>query len=316
MADIIAGIDVGKRRLDVSIAQGTVTGFDNTQAGIAALLAHLARHNVAHAVCEATGGYERDVVRELYASGLTVNIAHPPKVRHFARAAGYEAKTDVLDARVLARYGEIFPLASEQPDADQQEVKELTKRRQDLVDQRAREKNRLEKAPRGGAARRSAQRHIDWLTGEIERLEEEHRAAVERNPHLSELTALYQSVPGVGAVTAASLVAYLPELGTCDGKALTALAGLAPWAKDSGGQRRPRSIRGGRGAVRRALYLAALSAIKHNEDLRRFYTGLRKRGKTGKVALVAVMRKLLLLLNAIAQRGTAFTTTPPIAPTA
>ena len=134
-------------------------------------------------------------------------------------------------------------------------------------------------------------------------MDEEYRKALSESARLSETATLYQSVPGVGELTAASLVAYLPELGKCEGKALTALVGLAPWSRDSGGQRGYRSIRGGRGAVRRVLYLSALSAIRHNEEMGRYYRGLRERGKAGKVALVAVMRKLLLLLNAIARRG-------------
>ena len=140
-------------------------------------------------------------------------------------------------------------------------------------------------------------------------MDEEYRKALRESAHLSE-TAMYQSVPGVGELTAASLVAYLPELGMCEGKALTALVGLAPWSRDSGGQRGYR-IRGGRGAVRRVLYLSALSAIRHNEEMGRYYRGLRERGKAGKVALVAVMRKLLLLLNAIARP--AFSNNPPAA---
>ena len=233
-----------------------------------------------------------------------MHVAHPNKVRNFARAAGHEAKTDVLDARVLSHYGEVFNLARRQPDDGAgQELKDLLKRRKDLVDQRVQERNRLEKGLSGGA-RRSTERHVAWLDEEIGRMDEEYREALNRNAQLSETAALYRSVPGVGELTAASLVAYLPELGKCDGKALTALVGLAPWSRDSGAQRGYRSIRGGRGAVRRVLYLAALSAVRHNEELGRFYHGLRNRGKTGKVALVAVMRKLLLVLNAVAHRGT------------
>ena len=152
--------------------------------------------------------------------------------------------------------------------------------------------------------RRSTERHIEWLDKEIACLDAEYRKALRDNAQLSETAALYQSVPGVGELTAASLVAHLPELGNCDGKSLTSLVGLAPWSRDSGKQRAYRSIRGGRGAVRGALYLAALSAIRYNEEMKRFYQSLRNRGKAGKVALVAVMRKLLLLLNAIAHRRT------------
>ena len=316
MVNIVAGIDVGKWRLDVSVSQGPVRSFANTPEGIAALWDWVASQGVSEAVCEPTGGYEREVVRRLGESGLSVHVAHPNKVRNFARAAGHEAKTDVLDARVLSHYGEVFKLARELPiDGDSQELKDLLKRRKDLVDQRVQERNRLEKGLSGGA-RSSTERHVEWLDEEIARMDEEYRKALNRNARLSETAALYQSVPGVGELTAASLVAYLPELGKCEGKALTALVGLAPWSRDSGTQRGYRSIRGGRGAVRRVLYLAAMSAVRHNEELGCFYRGLRKRGKTGKVALVAVMRKLLLLLNAVARRGTTFSNSPPATLTA
>ena len=161
-------------------------------------------------------------------------------------------KTDVLDARVLSHYGQVFNLALRQPDDGAgQELKDLLKRRKDLVDQRVQERNRLEKGLSGGA-RRSTERHVAWLDEEIGRMDEEYREALNRNAQLSETAALYRSVPGVGELTAASLVAYLPELGKCDGKALTALVGLAPWSRDSGAQRGYR-IRGGRGAVLRVI---------------------------------------------------------------
>lgn len=316
MMHIVAGIDVGKWRLDVSVAQGPVRGFANTPEGIAALLEWIANHDASEAVCEPTGGYEQEVVRRLRESGLPVHVVHPNKVRNFARAAGHEAKTDVLDAQVLSHFGEVFPIADSQPgDGDGQELKDLLQRRKQLVDQRVQERNRLEKGLRGGA-RSSTERHVEWLDEEIARMDEEYRKALSRNARLSQTVALYRSVPGVGELTAASLVAYLPELGKCEGKALTALVGLAPWSRDSGAQRGYRSIRGGRGAVRRVLYLAALSAIRHNEELERFYHGLRNRGKAGKVALVAVMRKLLLTLNAVARRGTVFNISCPAAQTA
>ena len=302
--NIVAGIDVGKKLLDVSVSQGPVRSFNNTAEGIGALLAWVTSSGATEAVCESTGGYEREVTLRLREQGLLVHVAHPNKVRSFARAAGYEAKTDKLDARLLSRYGEVFELASKLPvDEAGQGLKELLKRRKELVDQRVQERNRLDKGLSGGV-RESTERHIAWLDEEITRMDEEYRKALRENGPLSEMVALYQSVPGVGVLTAASLVAYLPELGKCDGKALTSLVGLAPWSRDSGRQHGYRSIRGGRGAVRRVLYLAALSAIGCNQEMKRFYQGLRQRGKAGKVALVAVMRKLLLVLNSIAHRET------------
>ena len=302
--NIVAGIDVGKKLLDVSVSQGPVRSFYNTAEGIRALLAWMVTSGATEAVCESTGGYEREVARQLRDQGLAVHVAHPNKVRSFARAAGYEAKTDKIDARVLSRYGEVFQLARKLPDdEDGQGLKDLLKRRKELVDQRVQERNRLDKGLSGGV-HESTKRHIQWLDEEIARMDEEYRKALNQSSRLSEMAALYHSVPGVGVLTAASLVAYLPELGKCDGKALTSLVGLAPWSRDSGRQHGYRSIRGGRGAVRRVLYLAALSAIGCNREMKRFYQGLRHRGKAGKVALVAVMRKLLLVLNSIAHRGT------------
>ena len=301
---VVSGIDVGKKSLEVSVSNGPVRSFDNTAEGIAALLQWVESSGATKVVCESTGGYEREVVRQLQDRGIPVHVAHPNKVRSFARAAGYEAKTDILDARVLSRYGEVFELDNTPADdGDGWRLRELLKRRKQLVDQRVQERNRLEKGLNEGV-RRSTERHIGWLDEEIARMDEEYRKALRDSAHLSETAALYQSVPGVGELTSASMVAYLPELGKCSGKALTSLVGLAPWSRDSGGQRGYRSIRGGRGAVRRVLYLAALSAIRYNEEMARFYRGLRNRGKAGKVALVAVMRKMLLLLNAVAHRAT------------
>ena len=255
-------------------------------------------------VCEPTGGYERAAVRWLHGIGVSVHVAHPNRVRRFARAAGHHAKTDALDARMLVRYGAVFPMPCPlAKEADREVVQDLLRRRKPLVQQRVQESQRLDKGPTEGA-RASIERHLKWLDEEIAQVEEAYRAAVKNNASLAASAALYQSVPGVGELTAATLVGYLPELGQWSGKEVTARVGLAPWANDRGRQQGYRSTRGGRGTVRQVLYLAALAAIRCNDDLKQFCQLLRARGKTGKVALVAVMRKLLLVLNAIAQRGT------------
>ena len=301
---IVAGMDVGKTHVDGSVSAGSVRRFENTPAGLAALVGWLERAGVTDVVCEATGGYERPLVQRVLDTELSIYVAHPNHVRHFAQAAGHHAKTDALDAQRLARYGMVFSLQKEvAPDRERQHLQDLLRRRQQLVAQRGQESQRLDKGLTDGV-RASTQRHIQWLDAEIEHLEAEYHKALETSVPLAKAAALYQSVPGVGALTPATLVGALPELGQYSGKEVTALVGLAPWAKDSGRQHGYRSIRGGRGAVRRVLYLAALAATRCNADLRRVYQHLRERGKTGKVALVAVMRKLLLLLNAIAQRGT------------
>ena len=219
-------------------------------------------------------------------------------------AVGQGAKTDPLDAQILAHYGEVFELPVEAAQEEARaEVRALLGRRQQLLEQRIQEQNRLEKGLQG-RVKKSCQRHLAWLDKELKHLEEEYQQAIQAKPELAERAALYQSVHGVGVLTAATLLAYVPELGQGSGKALTALVGLVPWAADSGTHRGYRAIRGGRGLVRRALYLAALSVIRTNTDLGRWYQALRRRGKPGKVALVAVMRKLLLRLHAIAHRGT------------
>ena len=301
---VVAGIDVGKASLDVSVSAGAVRRFDNTAEGLTALVAWLDGAGTTDAVCEPTGGYERALVRRVQQTAVSIHVAHPTRVRHFAQAAGYQAKTDELDAQMLARYGQAFELPNTvAKQADSEVLQDLLRRRKQLVDQRVQERHRLAQARTPGA-HTSTQRHLQWLDEEIGRLDEEYRQALDQSVELSALAALYQSVPGVGELTAATLVGYLPELGQYSSKELTALVGLAPWSHDSGRHQGYRSIRGGRGTVRRVLYLAALAAIRYNDDLKRFYQRLRDQGKKGKVALVAVMRKLLLLLNAIAQRRT------------
>ena len=304
MTKRVAGIDVGKQALAVSVARGPGRQFPNTNAGLTAMLAWVRGQAVTQVVCEATGGYERLVVQRLRGTELAVSVAHPTKVRAVARAVGQGAKTDPLDAQLLAHYGEVFEFPGEAAqEAASEEVRALLGRRQQLLDQRTQEQNRLEKGLQG-RIKQSCQRHLAWLDKELARLEKDYQQAIQAKPELAERAALYQSVRGVGQLTAATLLAYVPELGQGSGKALTALVGLVPWAADSGTHRGYRAIRGGRGLVRRALYMAALSVIRTKTDLGRWYQALRRRGKPGKVALVAVMRKLLLRLHAIARRGT------------
>ena len=301
---VVAGVDVGKASLDVSVSAGTARRFVNTPEGIGELLGSLRSLGVTLVVCESTGGYERALVRALREAKMSTHVANPVKVRYFARAAGREAKTDQLDAQMLSRFGEMFdPDATEPQSAEIEELRDLLSRRNQLIDQRTQENNRLDKGA-SKTTRASTERHIQWLDGEIARLEREYRKVVAKSAELTESVALFSSVPGVGELTAATLAAYLPELGRYGGSQLASLVGLAPWAKDSGRQHGYRSIRGGRGKVRRVLYLAAMSAIRWNSDLEVFYRRLRQQGKPGKVALAAVARKLLLLLNAVARRGT------------
>ena len=285
---VVAGVDVGKSSLDVSVSEGPVLRFDNTAKGITKLLKHLTKQEATLTVCESTGGYERLLVSRLRKAEIGVRVANPSRVRAFAKACGYEAKTDPRDAQVLSRYGGVFP----EPDTpvtepEREELQDLLRRRRQLVEQRVQEVNRLDKGV-SAAVVESTKRHIAWLDAEIAQLEKEYKEALQGSTPLAQRAALYRTVPGVGPLTAATLVAFLPELGR--------------W--DSGRKRGQRAIRGGRGIVRKALYLCACSVIQVEGELRRFYQNLRQRGKPGNVALVAVMRKLLLQLNALARRGT------------
>ena len=310
---VVVGIDVGKTRLDASVDGGVVRSFTNDDVGIGELVQWLAAQRAGLAVCEPTGGYEGLLVDQLRRAGFPVHLAHPVKVRAFAQASGRLAKTDRIDAQALAHYGQVFAVSEDpEPEPERAEVPALLRRRRQLVNQRVQELNRLDRAWNAGA-RASSQRHIAWLDEEIARLDDEYREALQSSAVLTQQAKLYRSVPGVGELTAATLVAHLPELGRGDGKGLCSLVGLAPWSRDSGQQRGYRAIRGGRGEVRQALYMAALSSVRVEGPLRRFHQELRQRGKAGKVALVAVMRKLLLQLHAVARRGTPWQANQPTA---
>ncbi len=307
---MVAGVDIAKASLDVSVSEGPVLRFDNNTKGVTKLLKHLKKEEATLAVCESTGGYERLLVSRLRKAEIGVRVANPSRVRAFAKACGYEAKTAPRDAQVLSRYGQVFP-ESDTPETEpeREESQDLLRRRRQLVEQRVQEVNRLDKGASAGVAE-STKRHIAWLEAEIAQLEKEYQEALQGSARLTQRAALYRTVPGVGPLTAATLVACLPELGHWDSKSLTSLMGLAPWSRDSGRKRGQRSIRGGRGVVRKALYLCACSVIQVEGELRRFYQNLRQRGKPGNVALVAVMRKLLLQLKALARRGTPWVPLP------
>ncbi len=303
---VVAGIDVAKATLEVSVSEGPVLSFENSAIGIRNLLRHLERTGVTRAVGEPTGGYERLVVGKLRDTAISVQVAHPVRVRAFARACGYEAKTDPLDAQVLSRYGLIFSdsdTARPGSEPEREELRQLLHRRRQLMADHVRELNRLDKGL-PTSAEKSTGRHLRWLDREIERVDEEYKKLLRHSASLSDTAELYQTVPGVGPLTAATLIAYLPELRRWDGRVLTSLVGLAPWSRDSGEKRGNRSIRGGRGTARRTLYVCAWVVLRIDGDLRDFCQRLRKRGKPGKVAVIAVARKLLQQLNSVARRGT------------
>lgn len=293
------GIDVSKEWLDLLVLPGGETWRTrNHPAEVAVLVAKLKELHPERIVIEATGGYERLVVSELYGARLPVCRVNPQRVRYFARSIGQLAKTDKLDAQVLARFGEtVKPALTQLPSETEQLLSELLTRREQLTSILVAERNRLGTAP--AQLRPSWNEHITWLKKQIKQLSKEIDAFIDSAPALKEKDELLQEVQGVGKKTAAKLIASVPELGACDRKQIAALIGTAPYNRDSGYRKGQRSISGGRPEVRRVLYMATLAATRFNPVIRRFYQRLLQAGKKKKVALVACMRKLLTILNAI-----------------
>lgn len=293
------GIDVSERDLVIAIRPGQISWTaGNDSQGILAMVARVEALQPTRIVIEATGGVERLVVANLGARGLPVVVVNPRQVRDFARASGRLAKTDQVDAHLLAWFGEalqppIRVLASEQS----QQLEALLARRRQVVEMLTAEKNRLHRAP--AIIQDSVRQHIAWLEKELEALDQELTQHIETVPAWRAQERLLQSVPGVGPVVARTLLGELPEIGQVTHKVLAALVGVAPFNWDSGAFRGRRSIRGGRAAVRSALYMATLAAIRCNPTIRTYYQRMRDVGKLPKVALVASMHKLLTALNAM-----------------
>lgn len=296
---IYIGIDVSKARLDTSLDDGKAASFANDEAGIAALIERLKARSPTLIVLEATGGYERSVTAGLAAARLPVAVVNPRQVRDFAKATGRLAKTDRLDAQVLAHFAQaIQPAQRPIPDEAAQEFAEQLARRRQLVEMLSAEKVRLKQAL-GKVVRKNVKEHIAWLEKRLHASEDGLRQLIEDSPVWQAKRDLLSEVKGVGSVATMTLLALLPELGTLGRKPIAALVGLAPFNRDSGTLRGRRTVWGGRAVVRQALYMAALSAVRHNPALKAFYTRLRERGKRPKVAIVAAMRKLLTMLNAM-----------------
>lgn len=303
MTDRVVGIDVGKEKLDVGLNdQKRVWEWANDEAGRAELADWVVEQGVSLVVVEASGGYEAALVSELVGRGQEVALVNPTRVRAFARAEGILAKTDKIDARVIARFGATMkPQARARRDEAQVALNEKVTRRRQLVLMLTAEKNRLQTA--SPTMREHIASHIAWLQAEIEALEEQISQAIKANPLWAETAKRVDSVPGIGFITAATLVADLPELGTLNRQKIAALVGVAPFNHDSGKQRGKRRIFGGRSSVRSALYMATLSAIRHNPIIKDFYQRLLDKGKVKKVALTACMRKLLVILNTMIKTG-------------
>jgi transposase len=296
---IFVGIDVSKARLDIALRPcGATESLPNDEAGTMALVNRLRAVKPVLIVLEATGGIERLVVRALAAAELPVIVANPRHVRDFAKATGQLAKTDRIDAHVLARFAEaVRPALRPLPDALTLELRALTARRRQITEMLTAERNRLAQAHK--PVQKRIVSHIRWLEAELERVDEELDKSIRQSPIWREQENLLKSVPGIGPVVSRTLLAELPELGNLSAKQIAALVGVAPFNRDSGSLRGRRSIWGGRAHVRAALYMAALVASRRNPVIRDFYTRLRAAGKLPKVALVACMRKLLTILNAM-----------------
>ena len=314
MAPHFIGVDVSKATLDVHVRpEGTTLRVPNTAAGIRKLVALCTRFSPERIVAEATGGLERPLVDALRAAQLPIVVAGPDRVRHFAKALGVRAKTDRVDAAVLAQYAErVRPDVRPGPTADARALSALSARRRQLTAMVAAEKNRL--AAAAVALRADLRLHVRWLQRRIARLDMQIAATIAADAEYAAEAARLQTVPGVGPVVAHTLAAELPELGRLGRRQVAALVGLAPFPRDSGTLRGTRTIWGGRAVVRTVLYLAAMSGVRCNPTLRTFYTRLVDAGKPKKAALTAVAHKLLTILNTMARAGTSWA--PPPSPPA
>ncbi len=299
------GIDVAKATLDVAVRpSGEPWRTANDEAGVAALVTRLRPLAPALIVLEATGGFETAAVAALATAGLSVVVANPRQVRDFARATGQLAKTDTLDAQILALFAErVRPELRPLPDEAARGLDALLTRRRQLLEMKTAEQNRLGFAA-AAAVRRDITQHIHWLERRLRDVDSDLEQAVRSSPVWRLKEDLLRSVPGVGPVVSRTLLGELPELGSLTRQQIAALVGVAPRARDSGTLRGKRMVWGGRAPVRAALYMGALVATRYNPVIRAFYARLRAAGKPAKVALVACMRKLLTILNAILRTGT------------
>jgi transposase len=305
-SSIFVGIDVSKAHLDIAVRpSGERRQVANDSEGIAELVAWLAGLKPTLIVLEATGGLETAVTAALAGAGLSVAVINPRQARDFAKSIGKLAKSDKIDAAMLARFAEaIRPAVRVLPDEQTQQLQAVLVRRRQLIDMLVAEKNRL--AMTHATVKPQVKEHIAWLEQALEQIDQELHDLLQASPVWREKEDLLRSVKGVGPVTATTLLAELPELGQLNRKKIAALVGVAPFNCDSGKMHGKRAIWGGRACVRNALYMAALSASRHNPVIQDFYQHLIKAGKLHKVALVACMRKLLTILNAILRSGKPF----------
>ena len=312
-AETFVGIDVSKQLLEVAAHEHDYQfRCANKTSAFPTLLAELIDLQPTLIVLEATGGLERAVAKALDDAGLPVRVVNPRQVRDFARALGQLAKTDRLDARVLAAFAAaIKPPPRPIKANDELELDALSGRRDQLVGILADEKNRRAAAATD-SVRDEIQQHIDWLTERIAELDQQLKKLLQSSPRWQTKAQILQSTPGIGPVVSYSLLAQLPELGTLNRQQISKLAGVAPLNRDSGQQRGSRHIYGGRANVRKVLYMAALTASRCNPVIKTFYERLRARQKPYKVAITACMRKLLTIINFMVRDGSSWRSAQPV----
>lgn len=298
-ANVFMGIDVGKRFVDLAFeGNDEVTRYGNDDEGIEKILKALAGRSVGLVVLEATGGYERQVLASLLGAGIPAVAVNPRQVRDFAKALGKLEKTDKIDARILARFAAVVrPQVRPRVPAELDEVLQWLSRRRQLVEMLVAEKNRAQHA-RGGVLANIRQ-HIDWLKKCVRDTEKDLKQLLKDAPEWDARVHLLDDQKGIARVSALTLIAGIPELGTLNRKKIAKLIGIAPLCRDSGTLKGKRTCWGGRPAIRACLYMATLSAVRHHPKIKAFYKRLRAAGKIPKVALVACMRKYLTMLNAM-----------------
>lgn len=294
------GLDISKDHLDLhQLPQERAARFAYNDEDLPKLVTYLKRRRPALIVMEATGGYEHRVSAVLAAAGLPVAIVNPAQVRHYAKAMGVLAKTDSIDARVLARFAQdVKPEPRKLPEEQERALKALVHRRRQLTDMLVAEKNRLHRA-QAGKVKDSLLETIRFIEKQLKELDDQIKTAIGNSPDWQEKVNLLQSVPGIGPNTSSALLALMPELGQVNRRQIASLIGLAPINRDSGQYKGKRKIIGGRKSARISVYMATVVAIRFNPSIRAYYQRLLAKGKTPKVALVACMRKLVIMLNSI-----------------
>lgn len=308
------GIDVSKAALDVCFDGQTMT-VTNSKEGIKQLLRCVFPKKSSHTdtlfLCEATGGYERLLTSQLHEKGFLIKVEHANRIRYFAKSKGLLAKTDKIDAKMIQNYGETLNIQPKMMHSSniEYELSELIKRREQLLEDKSREVARLEKE-NITIVKKSLKLHLTWLDKQIKDLDSRIKELSQSEEIKREID-LLMSIPSIGPVVATTLVALLPELGHLTNKQISALVGVAPYNRDSGLYRGKRFVQGGRSLVRSKLYMAAVAAIRCNSDLANFYKRLRQAGKPAKLAITAMIRKLLTIANSVIMRGTPWEETYP-----